>query len=52
MREFDPAVVIYVGHGLCTGFVTDVDSDDDLDIIGQDGYSGASKPYLYKNMLR
>jgi hypothetical protein len=40
------------GKGLYTGMLVDVDGDGALDIVGQDTYSGESKPWLYRNLQR
>ncbi len=43
---------LVTGKGLYTGVVGDIDNDGDMDIVGQETYSGISKPYLYENLLR
>ena len=50
--EYGPPQLIISDKGLYTGVVTDIDNDGDLDIIGQDEYSGHSRPYLYENRMR
>lgn len=47
----DPQTVVR-GKGLYTGVLVDVDSNGTLDILGQDTYSGESKPWWYENLGR
>ncbi|MEQ9442602.1 MAG: VCBS repeat-containing protein [Cyclobacteriaceae bacterium] len=47
----DPQTVL-TGKGLYSGTVGDIGNDGDLDIVGQNGYSGTSKPYFYENLLQ
>ena len=49
--SYSNAQLVESGKGLYSGVVYDIDGDDDLDIIGQDRYSGGSKPYVYENRL-
>jgi hypothetical protein len=49
--SYGDAQVVESGKGLYSGVVYDIDSDGDLDIIGQDRYSSKSKPYVYENRL-
>jgi hypothetical protein len=44
---FGNAQTVVTGKGLYSGVVRDLGADGDLDIIGQDYYSSASKPYIY-----
>jgi hypothetical protein len=49
--SFGTAQVIVSGKGLYSGVVYDIEGDGDLDIIGQNVYANASKPYVYENLL-
>ena len=49
---FGAAQVVESGKGLYSGVIFDVDSDGDLDIVGQNTYAGNSRPYLYENRFR
>lgn len=48
--SFGAAQVVESGKGLYSGVVYDIEGDGDLDIIGQNIYSGTSKPYVYENL--
>ena len=49
--SFGKAVTIHRGKGLYSGLLADLDADGDLDIVGQDTYANASKPWIYENLL-
>jgi hypothetical protein len=40
------------GKGIYSGAFKDMDNDGDIDIVGEDTYSKASKPWYYENLLR
>lgn len=50
-RFSDPQVVSDE-NGLYSGVVIDFDGDGDVDIIGQESYSGSSRPYLYESLIK
>lgn len=48
--HFSKSEIVTRGKGLYTGVIADVDGDGAADIIGQDSYSGDSRPWLYRNL--
>ncbi|MEM9070744.1 MAG: hypothetical protein AAGE52_19710, partial [Myxococcota bacterium] len=46
---FGSAQVLVSGQGLYNVGVGDIGRDGDLDFVGQDTYSGSSRPYLYES---
>ena len=49
--DFGNPQVVVSGKALYSGVLYDLDADGDLDIVGQNTYASASKPYVYESLL-
>ncbi len=50
--DFSESYTVMEGKGIYSGAIKDIDQDGDLDIVGEDTYSNASKPWYYENLMQ
>ena len=49
--DFSKSYLVIEGNGIYSGAFMDMDNDGDIDMVGEDTYSGESRPWYYENLL-
>lgn len=50
--DFSKSYTVIEGKGIYSGAIKDMDQDGDFDIVGEDTYSKASRPWYYENLMQ